>query len=158
MNDKNNFGNKSFLLKIFILIVVLIFLPLILIVGIIYYAWGFILSVAIWIIWGLKGRHILFVYSNSPIWSKYIEEGIIPYIQEKAIILNWSERKGWKISLAVLAFNHFGGSRNFNPLAIIFKPFRFNREFRFYEAFKEYKHGKTEKLEKIKKEFFDMIS
>ena len=157
MSDKNNSGNKSFLLKILLIIVVLIFLPLILIVGMIYYVCGFLLLIAIWINWGLQGRYILFVYSNSPIWSNYIEKEIIPHIQDKAMILNWSERKQWKVSLAVLAFNYFGGRRNFNPLAIVFKPLRLNKVFRFYEAFKEYKHGKTEALEKIKSEFFAEI-
>ena len=158
MIDKNNTTNKSFLLKIVLIIVVLIFLPFILIAGIVYYVWRFILLITIWINWGLQGRYILFVYSNSPIWSTYIEEEIIPHIQGEAMILNWSERKTWKVSLAVLAFNHFGGRRNFNPLAIVFKPFRFNKEFRFYEAFKEYKNGTTEKLEKIKREFFELIN
>lgn len=155
--DNNNSENKSFVEKILLAFVVIILLPFLLIIGIIYLSWGLMLSIAIWISWGLNGRCILFVYSNSPIWSNYIEKEIIPHIQEKAVILNWSERKSWKISLAVLAFKHFGGRRNFNPLAIVFKPFRLNKDFRFYEAFREYKHGKQEVLDKLKKEFFVTI-
>src|SRR5688572_15521849 len=154
----NNFENLSLKERTLLIVFISILIPYLLIVGIVYFSWGLILTIAIWINWGLQGRYILFVYSNSPIWSTYIEEEIIPHIQGEAMILNWSERKTWKVSLAVLAFNHFGGRRNFNPLAIVFKPFRFNKEFRFYEAFKEYKHGKTEKLEKIKREFFELIN
>jgi hypothetical protein len=139
------------------LLLALILFPVIVIGGVFYYLWGLTLSVLIWIVWGTSGRHILFVHSNSPIWSEYIEQEIIPHIQGKAVILNWSERKMWKSSLAVWAFHYFGGRRNFNPMAIVFHPFRLNRTFRFYEAFQDYKHGSIESLTKIKAEFLSAI-
>src|SRR5688572_6035404 len=134
MSDKNNSVNKSFFLKVLLIVVVLIFLPLILIVGIIYYVWGFILLVAIWINWVLQVRYILFVYSTSPMLSNYIEKEIITRIQDKVVILNWSERKHWKLSLSVLAFRYFGGNKRFKAFAVVFKPFQLNKTFRFYEA------------------------
>src|SRR5687767_13516288 len=72
------------------------------------------LHIAIWMWWCLRGRDILFVYSDSPIWREYIDQHILPYIGERAVVLNWSQRKRWRISLARLAFHHFGGYRRFN--------------------------------------------
>lgn len=144
-------------MKILLTVIAIIFLPLLIVIVILYYLWSAILAISIWILWGTRGRYILFVYSDSPIWSGYIKQEILPRITNNAIILNWSERKKWGSSLAVLAFKHFGGYRNFNPLALIFRPFHFNKEFRFYEAFKDFKHNKTEKLEHMKTDFFKAI-
>ncbi len=99
---------------------------------------------------GNSWKYILFVYSNSPIWKDVIEKEVIPAIVDKTIVLNWSERKTWQPSLAVWAFHYFGGRRNFNPLAIVFRPFKLNQTFRFYEAFQDYKHGKKEKFKKLR--------
>ena len=112
------------------------------------------LHVAIWTWWGLRGRNVLFVYSESPIWQDYISEHILPFLGERAIVLNWSERKRWRISLGRLAFYHFGGYRQFNPLAVLFRPLRRTRTFRFWEAFKEFKHGHPEALHRLEHEFF----
>jgi len=148
---------KSLANKLLLIFVIIVLSPILAVATLIYYSWSLILSIAIWTSWGLRGRHILFVYSNSPVWSSYIEREILPYISETAVILNWSERKQWKNSLAVLAFKFYGGSQNFNPLAIVFRPFRFHKVFRFYQAFKDFKHGKTEKLKEIRMDFFRSI-
>lgn len=137
--------------------VIVVLLPLLAVAASIYYSWSLILSIAIWITWGIKDRHILFVYSDSPSWLSYIEQEILPRIRETAVILNWSERQQWKNSLAVLAFKFYGGNQNFNPMAIVFRSFRFHKIFRFYEAFKDFKHGKTESLEKIRMDFFKLL-
>ncbi len=144
----------SLAIKILLVLIGILLFPIILIAAIVYYSWSLILSTAIWVVWGLQGHHILFVYSDSPVWSDFIEQEILPHITKTAVILNWSERKQWKISLAVLAFKLYSGSRDFNPMAIVFRPFRFHKIFRFYEAFKDFKYGKTENLEKIRLNFF----
>ena len=120
-----------------------------------YLLWGAVLCIAIWLTW--KKRRVLFVYSDSPIWKDYIEREILPYVRDRAVILNWSERRKWKNSLAVLAFRYFGGYRNFNPIAIVFRPFHFVKTYRFFEAFKEFKRGDRKKVEEIRKEFFDYM-
>jgi hypothetical protein len=86
-----------------------------------------------------------------------MEREILPYIQHRAVILNWSERRNWKNSLAVLAFRYFGGFRNFNPLGMVFRPFHSVKTYRFFDAFKEFKHGSPKNVEKLKKELFDDI-
>ena len=113
------------------------------------------LHVLIWVFWSPRGRDILLVYSDSPIWHDYVEQQILPYLGGRAVVLNWSQRKRWRFSLARFAFFHFGGYRNFNPLAVVFRPFRLSRTFRFWKAFHDYKHGHPEKLHEIEKQFFD---
>jgi hypothetical protein len=144
-------------IKIIFIFICILLLPIILIAAIIYYSWSLILSIAMWIFWNLRGRDVLFVYSNSPVWSDYIEQKILPNISGRAIVLNWSERKQWKPSLAVLVFKRFSGTREFNPIAIVFRPFRLHKIFRFYEEFKDFKHGKTENLERKRMNFFKAV-
>ena len=99
-----------------------------------------------------KGPFIIFVYSNSPIWQEYIENEILPDIKDHAVILNWSERRNWKSSLPVLAVRYFGGYRNFNPIGMMFRPFRLIKVYRFFKAFQEFKHGNVRGVEEIKRE------
>jgi hypothetical protein len=115
------------------------------------------LHVLIWSCWCVRGRDILFVYSDSPIWREYVEQRLLPPIRDRAVILNWSQRKGWNLSLARAAFHHFGGYREFNPLAVVFRPFRRTRKFRFWQPFRDWKHGRPAKLEQMEKEFFSVI-
>jgi hypothetical protein len=84
-------------------------------------------------------------------------EHIISVLQPQSIIMNWSKRSEWSQSrsLRVLNFNYFGGKRDFNPLAIVFRPFRRAKVFRFWDAFKNYKHGKEQSLEKIREELLE---
>ena len=115
------------------------------------------LHITIWTCWCLRGRDILFVYSDSPTWHDYIEEGILPHLRERAVILNWSQRRNWRVPLARLAFHYFGGYRQFNPLAVVFRPFRRSRTFRFWQPFRDFKHGHPEALHQMEREFFGLI-
>ncbi len=115
------------------------------------------LNIVIWLWWCVRGRDVLFVYSDSPIWHDYIEQYILPYVGGRAIVLNWSKRKEWRFSLARIAFRHFGGSRQFNPLGVVFRPFRVSRVFRFCEPFRDLKHGHPEELQRMEAEFFELL-
>ena len=115
------------------------------------------LHLIIWSMWCSRGRDILFVYSDSPMWREHIEQNILPTLGSRAVILNWSERKQWRPSLATLAFAHFGGPREFNPLAVVFRPFRPTRTFRFWQPFRDFKHGNPESLCRIEREFAELI-
>jgi hypothetical protein len=149
-SEKLSFGKK-----ILIILVLILLLPILLIAALTYILWGIILYIAIWLTW--KRKFVLFIYSDSPVWKNYIELNIIPKLQDNTVILNWSERKLWKNSLAVLAFRYFSGYRNFNPMALVFQPFRFAKDYRFYKAFKEFKHGKPDKVESVMKALFENI-
>jgi len=115
------------------------------------------LHMLIWTFWCLRGRDILFVYSDSPIWHDYIEQRLLPPIRDRAVVLNWSHRKRWRLSLARAAFHHFGGYREFNPLAVVFRPLRRSQKFRFWQPFRDLKHGRPHTLQKMEKDFFELI-
>jgi hypothetical protein len=115
------------------------------------------LHILIWTLWCLRGRDILFVYSDSPIWHDYIEQRLLPPIRHRAVVLNWSQRRRWRISLARAAFHHFGGYREFNPLAVVFRPFRPTRKFRFWQPFRAFKHGRPEALRKMEQDLFQLL-
>jgi len=141
--------------KAFIAFLAIALSPILILFIFLYLLWGTFLAIAIWIIW--KNPRVLFVYSDSPTWKDYIEREMLPYLRDRAVILNWSERKNWKNSLAVLAFRYFGGHRNFNPIGIVFRPFHFVKIYRFFEAFKDFKHGNVKKVVEIRREFFDAL-
>ena len=141
--------------KTLITLLVILFSPILIIVILLHFLWGAILYLAIWLT--SKQQFVVFVYSNSPIWKDYVEGEILPYLGNRAVILNWSERRNWRTSLAVLAFNYFGGYRNFNPIGMVFRPFRSVKTYRFFEAFQEFKHGKVQRVEELKRELFETL-
>ena len=134
-----------------------IILPLLIIALTFHLLAGMFLYPAVWLCWCLRGRFVLFVYSNSPIWQEYVEENILPRLGERAVVLNWSDRSRWKRTLAVMAFRYFGGYRQYNPMALVFRPFRFARQFRFYEPFKDFKHGKPDAVHKMQTDLFALV-
>ena len=102
-------------------------------------------------------KFILFVYSDSPNWKSYIERNILPQIQDHAVILNWSERNQWdKTSWPVQVFEHWGGQKNFNPLAVVFCGLTQVRVIRFYRAFLDFKHGKEALLRQAESQLLEL--
>jgi hypothetical protein len=140
------------------LIVLLVLSPLIVIVLLAYGASVLLLHIALWLVWGPLGRSVLFVYSNSPVWQEYIEQNVLPRLPDNALVMNWSERRKWnRLTLGYLAFRFFGGSREFNPLAVIVQPLRWAKCFRFWKPFRDFKHGKPDSLAKLESEFFECL-
>lgn len=85
--------------------------------------------------WFPMGKYALFLYSGSKKWQRYFEQDLIPKIQSKAIIWNWSTRYayGWKDDLLearILKF--FRPSGRFHPMAIVFLPSGTIKTFQFY--------------------------
>lgn len=117
------------------------------------------LHLAVWMLWLPRNKRLLFVYSDSPIWQTHIETQILPSIRDQAVILNWSQRKQWSVrhTLAVAVFRHFGGRYEFNPMAVVFRPLQLGRVFRFFQPFKELKHGKPESIARVETEFFHYL-
>jgi hypothetical protein len=52
--------------------------------------YGGLLHLAVRVTWYPKGKRILFVYSNRPLWHDYIVAHILPQIEDRVVILNWS--------------------------------------------------------------------
>ena len=109
--------------------------------------------------WQPQGKHILFVYSESPNWEAYIQESIAPVIEEKTVFLNWSQRSEWKTNkpLEAKILSRWGGGSEFNPMAILFLPHGKVKMIRFYQAFKEFKHGKPALLKQQESELFEYL-
>jgi hypothetical protein len=114
---------------------------------------------SIWSFWLTGGKDILFVYSDSPVWRDYMLSEMLPLVESRAVVINWSERNTWeRWSLRVLAFKFFSGQKAFNPLIVVFRPFRSAQKFRFWPAFREWKQGNKEAVEKLKLEIMNMLA
>jgi hypothetical protein len=133
------------------------FLAALLILALLTYGvYALVLHLLLWLLWSSVGKQVLLVYSNSPTWQSYIEERIIPRLPPETVVLNWSERRKWKRwSLAYLVFRFFGGRYEFNPLAVVIHPFRWGRTFRFWQAFRDFKHGRHETLAQVETQLFN---
>jgi len=140
-----------------LIIAIPLLIPIVFVVVIVWLVWASTLVTIVWMTWRPRGRYALVVYSNSPIWHDYFERRVLPELGSRAIVLNWSERRKWRPSLAVSLFRTFGGSREFNPLAIVFVPRKWPRNFKFFKAFQSFKRGRTEEVEAIRREFFDLL-
>jgi len=146
--------------RICILALVLLFLPLILSYAAAYLlwrvVWGSILRFWFWRAHAARGRPVLFVYSESPNWQSYIEESILPRISDRAVVLNWSQRRHWSSTSPWEAryFRRFAGDREFNPLALVFCSRGRIRAVRFHQAFLDLKHGKDAALRAAEAELF----
>ena len=143
-------------------IVLILLSPLLIALGLVVIVAHFTARIAlyalVWILWCSRGRYVLYVYSDSPIWKDHIESEVIPRFSESVVVFNWSQRKRWRVSLATLLFHHFGGSKEFNPMAIVFRPFRTRIEFRFWRPFHDWKKGKTQDLEAMEQSFLELLS
>jgi hypothetical protein len=117
-----------------------------------------LLLLVVWTTWCTRGRYALVVYSSSPIWQEYFETRVLPDPAGRAAVLNWSERKRWPLSTPVLLFRLFGGTSAFNPIAIVFAPFRWPRRCRFYRAFRSFKHGRPEEVDALRKALLQLVN
>ena len=112
--------------------------------------------------YGCSGARPVSVYSLSTQTARcgqsYIEGNILPRLPHGSVVLNWSERRRWRWwSLSAAVFHFFGGSREFNPLAIVVRPLRWVRVFRFWRAFRDAKHGNRNALYPLETQFFSYL-
>jgi hypothetical protein len=142
------------LARVFFLIILLpLWLPLLAIGLLLFFLHRVVLYLLVWLLWLPRGKDTLFVYSESPIWKEYMTQRVLPLVEDRAIVLNWSERSRWrKWRLTQQVFYSFGGYREFNPMVIMFRPLRRAQLFRFWSAFKDWKHGRSEAVERLQNE------
>lgn len=122
-------------------------------------AWGRRMAVhlAVWRKWLRRGRCVLFVFSDNPLWAERIRGQVLPRLGERAVTLNWSERGRWDSEdLAVRVFRVYSGRREFNPLAVVFRPLRPARVFRFYRPYDELARGRPDQVERMERELFEL--
>ena len=139
-------AERLLLLPLFVLVSPLMLLGLIL--------WALnraVIYLIVWLWWLPNGKNILYVSSDSPIWREYMETEILPLVASRAVALNWSERAAWRNwSFAIRVFRTFGRGRDFNPMVIVFAPFRRAQVFRFYPALTKWKHGDSTVLDQLR--------
>jgi hypothetical protein len=141
------------LLLVFLPIILIVLVPLLLIVFTFYLIHRSVLYLLIWLLWLPRGKDVLVITSDSPIWRDYIANEVLPLVQARAVVLNWSARKRWpKWSFSRHVFRTFAGEREFNPMVVLFPIFRPARLFRFWSAFKSFKTGDTEAVERLRLE------
>ena len=136
--------------------VLLVALP---VVGLYQYTKGAILKRRFRRTWGKAGKLAVLVYSDSPNWKDYIETQILPRVASRVVTLNWSRRAEWRTNppLEAQVFRHWAGSRAFNPIAIVVPARGRVRTIRFWQAFRDYKQGKTDNLQKQQQLLFESI-
>ena len=135
----------------------IVLLPLVVVALALWLAAAVILQFVVWIAWCSRGRYALVVYSNSPIWQAYFEEHVLPSVGERAAVLNWSDRRQWPYSLPVAVFRVFAGTREFNPMAIVFEPLAWPLRFRFYGPFQAFKHGRRQEVEDLRRQLLETL-
>jgi hypothetical protein len=118
----------------------------------------------------------ILVYSDSPNWQTYIEDNWLRSFGDKFVVMNWSERKQWPKMhpLESSIYARYAGARAYNPIAIVFAQkgggFHALRAWtgavrrldpwamlapsprsvsviRFWQPFRDYKHGKRDSLQ-----------
>jgi hypothetical protein len=135
----------------------LLLLPLVVVAGVLWLVAAVLLQLVVWLTWCPRGRYVLVVYSDSPIWQEYFEQNVLPAVGSRGVVLNWSDRKQWSYSLPVALFRFFAGTREFNPLAIVFQPLAWPRQFRFYGPFKAFKHGRPQEVEEMRSQLLEIL-
>jgi hypothetical protein len=75
------------------------------------------------------------------------------------VTINWSRRSEWTHAkpLEVRVFQHWAGSRAFNPMAIIVRNYGRVQTIRLFAAFKAHKHGKSDDLRTAEEQLFGAI-
>ncbi len=130
-----------------IVVLLPLILPLVVLALLLFTLHRVVLYLLIWLLWLPKGKDTLFVYSDSPIWQEYMTRHVLPLVENRAVLLNWSQRRTWrKWRLTEQVFYSFGGGHDFNPMVIVFRPLRRAKLFRFWPAFKDWKQGRTESV------------
>jgi hypothetical protein len=98
--------------------VLVVLLPLVVAVLALWLLCAALLPMVVWLTWCRHGLYVLVVYSSSPVWQEYFETRVLPALGDRAVVLNWSERKQWKLSLAVALFKFFGGLNSRLPIVL----------------------------------------
>ena len=79
----------------------------------------------------------LAVISDSPAWSRRIQERWRPRLGRRVSVLNWSERRRWPDGVERALHREFGGGRDHCPLILVLRGWREPAVYRFHRAFKK---------------------
>jgi hypothetical protein len=100
---------------------------------------------------GADGKDLLIVYSDSPVWGRYIEEGWIARWSERAVVLNRSS-PAWSHDPDAQLWRRMAGRTEHTPVAIVVPRRGQPKVIRFYLAFRDFKHGRRTALNQKERE------
>ena len=137
-----------------------VWLALLVVVVLGHLIWTLILYALVWGWWiGRTRRRVLFVYSESPHWKDHIETTILPQLPANSVVLNWSHRLAWnRFDVPVILFRGFAGTSEFNPIGLVFERFSVVKRYRFWQAFREARHGRPDALRLVEREFLEHVA
>ncbi len=110
----------------------------------------------------LKRIRGVVVTSDSLSWKARIESEWLPRVPSSFLVLNWSTRHGsatlgnrlaWKLHSCFA-----GNYREYCPVVIVLRGWRYPAVFRFYRAFKESAQGRPEALAALESQLFTALS
>ena len=144
--------------RLFIVLLLPVILPLAIVGMVLHVLNTLFVYLFVWVWWLPRGKDVLYVSSDSPIWKEYMETEVFPLVAQRAKVLNWSARSKWpKWFFAVRVFRCFGRGRDFNPMVVLFRPLRRARIFRFLPAFQERKHGNSASVEQVRRDLMEVL-
>jgi hypothetical protein len=113
----------------------------------------------VWSTWAGSGARVFATTSDSPVWNWHFSDTVLSRLPKDAVIVNWSERRLWRAnSASARVFNHFLGTRAHTPAVVVFRPWSRAKVFRFYEAYKEHKHGDLAAVDRTASELFEYLA
>jgi len=137
---------------------VILLIPWAIVVLLGYIVYAILFAIVVRVVCVFRGRYIVFVHSNSPVWQNYLATNILPRLPADTVILNWSNHLKWRwFSFSVRVFRRYGGDTEFNPIGLVCAPLRGVKTFRFWQPFKDFKHGNDKPLKDMEDKFFKVI-
>lgn len=109
--------------------------------------------------WFLQGKYVFFLYSDSKKWKEYFETELIPKIENKAVIRNWSTRlqDGWTNDMEGRILKLYKPLGYFYPIAIVFLPNDEIKTFQFYTPYVSMVKSGKDEYKKLEAEFLDLV-
>ena len=121
-------------------------------------AYRALLRFGFWLKWRSEKRTVLFIYSDHRHWKDYIESRILPRLGSHAVVLNRSQPGRWRgHGLEARLWTHWGGPREYSPLAIVFAPHQPAQVFRFWTPFKALHYGRERPLLNVMEDLFAAV-
>lgn len=103
-----------------------------------------------------SGRDLLLVYTDSPHWKEYIESKWVARWRGRTVTLNRSHPWSRKQPEAAL-WLAVAGITDHTPMAIVVPPRGKIRVITFFAAFRDFKHGKEQRLRAAEQELENAI-
>jgi hypothetical protein len=110
--------------------------------------------------WFPQSKYVFFLYSDSRKWKEYFESELIPKIQDKASIWNWSTRaqSGWGTdSIEAQIFKLHRPLGRYYPIAIVFIPGGVVKTFQFYTAYVDMIKSGDDRYKSLENEFLALV-